>query len=119
MPTPRTEADAKALRELLATIPDARGTYVRCEGKSLVVGRPEALGPKGQLEDDDRIKLTSLGGGAYGLWVHVANGRYEFTDLGGGIEDLKEHFEGPLLHQLRAWTHAAPKGRRGTSGTRY
>lgn len=100
-------------------IPEADGVYVRCEGKALVVGRKEALGPKGELEDDDRLKLTYLGGGGYGIWAHLSDGEYEFTDLGGAIGDLHEHLDGPLLHLLRAWTKPTAKKRGGTSGTRY
>ena len=66
-------------------IPEADGISVRCEGKTLVLSRKEALGPRGRLEDDDRIKLTCLGGGAYGIWVSLSGGEYEFTDLGGSI----------------------------------
>ena len=98
-------------------IPEASGLSVRCEGKSLVLSRKEALGPRGRLEEDDKVKLTYLGGGTYGLWVHLSEGEYEFTDLGGGIEDLKAHLEGPLLHVIRAGTTPKPKKRRGTSGT--
>ena len=115
--TPRTEADAGRLRQVLGMIAEADGLSVRCEGKTLVLSRKEALGPRGRLEDDDRIKLTYLGGGAYGIWVSLSGGEYEFTDLGGSIEDLRAHLEGPLLHVIRAWTTPKPKKRRGTSGT--
>ncbi len=101
-------------------IPEAAGMYVRCEGKCLIVGRKEPLGPRGKLEDDDRLRLTSLGAGAYVIWVRVGD-EHEFTELGGGIEDLKPHLEGPLLHLLRPWAKP-PKTRSrrsGTSGTRH
>jgi hypothetical protein len=100
-------------------IPEADGMYVRCDGKALIVGRQEPLGPRGQLEDDDRLRLTSLGAGAYVIWVRVGD-EHEFTELGGGIEDLKQHLEGPLLHLLRPWAPPKARNRRpGTSGTRH
>jgi hypothetical protein len=114
-PSARTEADAQALRDLLGIIPEADGMYVRCDGKALIVGRREATGPRGALEDDDRLRLTSLGAGAYVIWVRVGD-EYEFTELGGGIADLQAHLEGPLLHLLHPLTPKRNR-RRGTSGT--
>lgn len=115
----RTEADAEHLREVLGMIPEADGMYVRCDGKALIVGRKEPLGPRSAMEDDDRLRLTSLGAGAYVIWVHVGDD-YEFTELGGGIEDLKQHLEGPLLHLLQPCAPPKARNRRsGTSGTRH
>lgn len=100
-------------------IPEGDGMYVRCDGKALIVGRKEPLGPRGKLEDDDSLRLTSLGAGAYVLWVQVGD-ELEFTELGGSIEELKQHLEGPLLHILRPWAPRKPRnGRSGTSGTRH
>jgi hypothetical protein len=114
-------ADAEKVREILATIPEAEGTYVRCERMTLVVGRKEALGPRGQMEDDDRLRLTWLGGGAYGIWARLADGEYRFTEIAETVPNLRHHLAGPFLHYLRAWTRSSspPKGRRGTSGTRH
>jgi hypothetical protein len=93
---------------------------VRVKGRHLVVGRPEALGPTGEDEDDDRLELRSLGAGAYGVFARGTDGRVGYTDIGGGIADLEEGLRGPLLHLLRRWTPAPkPRGRRGTSGTRH
>lgn len=93
---------------------------MREKGRHLIVGRPEALGPRGQEEDDDRLELRSLGAGAYGVFARGADGQLGFTDIGGGIADLKEGLRGPLLHLLRRWT-PEPKARRrrGTSGTTH
>jgi hypothetical protein len=119
-PSPRTTIDAEELRRLLAKIPEAHGTYVREKGRHLVVGRPEALGPKGEEEDDDRLELRSLGAGAYGVFARGADGQLGFTDIGGGIGDLDEGLRGPLLHLLRRWTpERKSRGRRRTSGTRH
>ena len=82
-------------------------------------GRPEALGPRGREEDDDRLELRALGAGAYGVFAYGANGQIQFTDFGGGIADLDEPLRGPLLHLLRRWTAPKPHGRRGTSGTSH
>ena len=117
-PEGRTEADAQTLREVLAGIEAAAGTYVRCERRALIIGRPEALGPRGQLEDDDRLKLTPLGAGCYGVWAALANGRYEFTEIAEAIGDMGPHLEGALLHYIREWTSPPKpkKPRRKTSG---
>lgn len=84
------------------------------------MGRQEALGPRGKLEDDDRLKLKPLGAGCYGVWASLSSGRYEFTQIAEAIEDLAPHLEADLLHYIRAWTSPPKeKRRRGTSGTRH
>lgn len=106
---------------MLARIEAAEGTYVRCEGKALIVGRPEALGPNGEIEDDDRLKLKPMGAGCYGVWASLSSGRYEFTQIAEDLEDLGPPLEEALLHYLSAWTSPPKpkKPRRGTSGTRH
>lgn len=108
---------------MLARIDAAEGTYVRCEGGALIVGRPEALGPNGELENDDRLKLKPSGLGRYGVWASLSNGRGEFTQITEDLEDLGPHLEDALLHYLSAWTSPPKpekprKPRRGTFGTR-
>ena len=93
---------------------------MREKGRHLIVGRPESLGPRGEVEDDDRLELRSLGAGAYAVFARGTDGQLGFTDIGGGIEDLDEGLRGPLLHLLRRWTELPkPRRRRGTSGTRH
>lgn len=82
------------------------------------MGRREALGPKGELESDDRLRLESLGRGCYLIHARLHTGRYQVTGLVGTIEEVAAHLGGALRHYLRAWTRPPGSGRR-TSGARY
>ncbi len=52
-----------------------RGMYVRLYGDHLIAGREEPAGPRGQLEKEDRIRLTRIGPSRYGLSVKRHTGR--------------------------------------------
>jgi hypothetical protein len=92
---------------------------VRSTGRDLVLGRPEWLGPKGQLEDDDRIRLKGLGESCYMIQVRLHTGRYEITGLAGDLEEIAAHLAGPLRHYLGTWTKPPRKSGRRTSKARY
>ena len=62
--------------------------YVRVHGDNLIMGRQEPLGPDGQLEDDDRVRLTRLNASSYGLGVKRHTGRWEKTPFCGSMEDM-------------------------------
>lgn len=103
---------------LLARVPEARGIYVRPRGRDLVIGRREALGPRGEIENDDRLRLKAIGQGCYIIQARLHTGRYEVTGLLGTLEEVASHLGGALRHYLRAWTKPPGHGRR-TSGARY
>jgi len=113
------EVAGDKLRRMLRKVPAAKGMYVRLWGKNLILGRKEPFGPKGELVDDDRLKLTFVGRGVFGLKARLANGRYESTGFEGPLADLVEVMEGMLPHYLQA--HGAedesPPAR--TSGKRH
>lgn len=104
-PSPAASApDGERLLELLSVHPWAEGLYARPSGRDLVVGRPEWLGPKGEREDDDRLRLKGAGDGVYMIQAKLHGGRYEHTGIVGNIEDLAGQLAGQLRHLLGAWT---------------
>ena len=78
------------LTKLLAAHELTAGMYVRVHGKNLIMGRREPRGPNGQLEDDDRVRLTQLNASSYGLSVKRHTGRWERTPFSGSMEEMVE-----------------------------
>ena len=66
------------------------GMYVRAHGDDLILGRQEPLGPDGELEPSDRVKLTHLGAETYGLSVLRHTGRWQKTPFSGTLEEVFE-----------------------------
>lgn len=62
--------------------------YVRVHGDHLIVGRREPLGPDGEMENDDRVRLTRLSASTYGLSVKRHTGRWERTPFSGSMEEM-------------------------------
>jgi len=56
------EASRARLEALLSSHPLTEGMYVRTWGDHLIIGRHEPFGPDGEIEADDRLKLTALHG---------------------------------------------------------
>ena len=75
-------AETQATR-FLETNKLTAGMYVRVHGDHLIAGRREA-GPEG-LEDDDRVRLTRLDNGSYGLSLKRHTGRWERTPFSGNM----------------------------------
>lgn len=80
-----------------------RGLYVRTQGKHLILGRREAFGPDQQPENDDRVRLTHLGGESFGLSVMRHTGRWERTPFSGTIDELVDVMITTMQHLLVAW----------------
>lgn len=98
--------DARTRRQLAATrLVESQeltaGMYVRLRGDDLILGRNEPLGPDGQLEPDDRVKLTHLGGETYGLSVRRHTGRWQKTPFTGSLEEIFQ-IVGTLMQHLVA-----------------
>ena len=97
------EAAGDKLRRMLRKVPAAKGMYVRQWGKSLILGRKEPFGPKEEIVDDDRLKLTFVERGVFRLSARLANGRYQSTGFEGPLEGILEVIEGMMPHYLQAW----------------
>jgi len=96
----RTEmrvAESK-LKGLLEAHPSTVGLYVRIHGDHLILGRREPIGPQGEIEDDDRVRLTRVSPCRYGLSVKRHTGRWERTPFCGAMEEMVETILGCMQH---------------------
>jgi hypothetical protein len=64
----------------------------------IITGRQEPIGPEGQLENDDRARLTPLGASSYGLNVKRHTGRWERTPFAGTLEEMVDIILGCMQH---------------------
>ena len=81
-----------------------RGLYVRIVAKHLIIGRTEPpFRPNQEPEDDDRVRLTHLGGGSFGLSVKRHTGRWEKAPFSGTIDQLVDVMIGTMQHLLADW----------------
>jgi hypothetical protein len=88
MKHPRREAAKQRLERLLTGDPLTEGMYVRAWGDHLIIGRHEAFGPEGEMEADDRLRLTARNTSSWGLSVRRHTGRWEKTPFTGTLEEL-------------------------------
>ena len=86
------------LRRLLDAHEQVAGLYVRLNGDHLIMGRREPLGPDGELDDADRVRLTRLSASTYGLSVKRHTGRWERTPFSGDIETMVDTIMGCMQH---------------------
>ena len=88
------------LRRLLDTHEQVAGLYIRVHGDHLIMGRREPLGPDGELENDDRVRLTRLSASTYGLSVKRHTGRWDQTPFSGDIETMVDTIMGCMQHLI-------------------
>ena len=88
------------LTKLLEAHELTAGLYVRAHGDDLILGRRELVGPDGDLEDDDRVRLTRLNASSYGLSVKRHTGRWERTPFRGSMEEMVEAMLTFMQHLL-------------------
>src|SRR3989304_5150634 len=86
------------LRELLDAHDRIAGMYVRVHGDHLILGRREPIGPNGEMEKDDRVRLTRLSADTYGLSVKRHTGRWERTPFSGSLEEMVDTILGCMQH---------------------
>ncbi|MBI5722700.1 MAG: hypothetical protein HZA50_01990 [Planctomycetes bacterium] len=97
MQTNMRVAESK-LKGLLDAHQPTAGMYVRAHGDHLLLGRQEPVGPNGQLENDDRVRLTLLSTATYGLSVKRHTGRWERTPFTGTLEEMVDIILGCMQH---------------------
>lgn len=95
---PGMEMSQSELTRLLAAHEATAGLTVRVHGDHLILGRREPWGPEGEVIDDDRVRLTRLGGGAWGLSVRRHTGRWERTPFCGPMAEMVETILGCMQH---------------------
>jgi len=86
------------LSGLLDAHEQTAGLYVRVHGDHLILGRREPLGPDGEMENDDRVRLTRLSASTYGLSVKRHTGRWERTPFSGDMEEMIDTILGCMQH---------------------
>jgi hypothetical protein len=86
------------LKRLLEDHQPTAGMYVRVHGDHLILGRQEPVGPNGQLENDDRVRLTQLSASSYGLSVKRHTGRWERTPFAGTLDEMMDIILGCMQH---------------------
>ena len=92
---------AKLSRLLEASAPTA-GMYVRVYGDHLILGRDVPLEGKGEMERDDRLRLTKIGSRSWGLSVKRHNGRWERTPFSGELEEVVNVMNSFMQHLCSA-----------------
>ena len=90
MKHPRHEVAKQRLEQLLSGNPLTEGMHVRTRGDHLIIGREEPCGPDGEMEADDRVRLTARNASSWGLSVRRHTGRWEQTPFTGTLEELSE-----------------------------
>ncbi len=88
------------LSHLLDPHEQVAGLYIRVHGDHLIMGRREPLGPDGELENDDRVRLTRLSASTYGLSVKRHTGRWDQTPFSGDIETMVDTIMGCMQHLI-------------------
>ena len=86
------------VRGLLEAHQPTVGMYVRMHGDHLILGRQEPIGPNGELENSDRVRLTKLATTTYGLSVKRHTGRWERTPFVGTLEEMVDIILGRMQH---------------------
>jgi len=86
------------VKGLLEAHPPTAGMYVRAHGDHLILGRQEPIGPNGELENSDRVRLTQLAATSYGLSVKRHTGRWERTPFAGTLEEMVDVILGCMQH---------------------
>jgi len=86
------------LTGLLSAHQRTTGLYVRVHGDHLILGRRAPIGPDGEMENDDRVRLTRLSTCLYGLSVRRHTGRWERTPFSGTLEKMADTILGCMQH---------------------
>jgi len=98
------EAAKGRLERLISESPLTEGMYVRTYGDHLILGRHEPFGPDGELEADDRVRLTARTLSSYGLSVRRHTGRWEKTPFTGTLEELTEVIRASMQHLVAPYS---------------
>lgn len=104
MKNARREAAKQRLERLLSENTLTEGMYVRTWGDHLIIGRHEPFGPDGEIEVDDRLRLTALNASSYGLSVRRHTGRWEKTPFTGSLEELTEVIWAYMQHLVAPYS---------------
>ena len=104
MKNERREAARVRLEELLSGNPLTEAMYVRSWGDHLIIGRHEPFGPNGEMEADDRLRLTALNRPSFGLSVRRHTGRWEKTPFTGTMDELTDIIWSLMQHMVASYS---------------
>lgn len=91
------------LSAALATDQMTVGLVIRVHGDHMILAREEPIGPDGELECDDRVRITRIGANTFGLSVKRHTGRWERTPFSGTIEEMVNAIKGTMQHLIAQW----------------
>ena len=69
----------------------------------LIIGRHEPCGPNGEMEADDRLRLTVLNRSSFGLSVRRHTGRWEKTLFTGTMDELTDIIWSLMQHIVASY----------------
>lgn len=88
------------LKDLLGTHEPGVGLDIRVHGDHLILSRAEPIGPHGEMDNDDRVRLTRLSASSYGLSVKRHTGRWERTPFSGDLAEMVNTIVGCMQHLI-------------------
>lgn len=98
------EAALSELRALLDKCSVTQGVVAQARGQHLILGRmDDPNDPYATGELDERVRLTPLGLGRYGLSVRRHTGRWEKTPFSGTLPELVDTVASTMQHLVAAW----------------
>jgi hypothetical protein len=99
--------DHKAVEARLRTLLDAEqvtsGMTISQRRGAFILGREEPPGPHSDGEPDDRVKLTPLGAGRFGVSVKRHTGRWEKTPFVGALDEVIAAIASTMQHLVAPW----------------
>ena len=99
---PSMERAQEKLAGLLGKSKVTTGLLVRVRGEHLTLVREET-GPRGEPEDDPRVRLTHLGGDEFGVSVLRHTGKWERTPFAGSIDEVVQIIIETMQHLVADW----------------
>jgi hypothetical protein len=90
------------IAQLVEGSPVTKGICIRVRGKILTLSRSCST-HDGETAADDRVRLTHLGGGTFGLSVMRHTGKWEKAPFMGSVAELFEVISGPMQHLVADW----------------
>jgi hypothetical protein len=97
------QAAERELRDLLDANELTKAVKLRVSASQIYLGREELPGPFSEGEIDESLRLTSLGGGQFGLSVKRHTGRWEKTPHSGTLPELVEVICTSMQHLIAPW----------------
>lgn len=99
---PAIKKASEELEQLLAASPITKGLVLRVRGSHLTLSR-DVTAPDGEVERDDRVRLSHLGNTRFGLSVFRHTGKWEKTPFAGSLNEMVDAICGTMQHIVADW----------------